>query len=174
MKCDPKVRRLLELKKRIEMSIPEAWLFPVDPQVPSVRGFLGAGSIMCVAERPSTGKAFPDPSVRLLYNLLEELEIGDSHLTDVIKSRGKVGDPYPEEMRLHKEVFDQEIDIIRPRCIVTFGQKVFDLLQFTLAGSGIAVYRAHHYSYGRRGARGRAAFENTFREAVAGCLERTD
>lgn len=97
MTPDPKEQRLLKLTKKIESKIPNAWLFPVDPRIPgSVRGFLGGGRIMCVAERPSTGKGtFPDRSVRLLYDLLDELEIGDSHLTDVIKSRGKVDEPYP-------------------------------------------------------------------------------
>jgi uracil-DNA glycosylase len=120
---------------------------------------------MCVAERPSTG-TFPDPSVRRLYNLLDKLGIPDSHLTDVIKSRGKVGEPYPSDMRPHKEVFDEEIDIVKPRCIVAFGQKVFDLLQFALAGSGIKIYQVHHYAYARRGARAAAAFEKTFRKAI--------
>jgi uracil-DNA glycosylase len=123
-----------------------------------------------VAERPSTG-TFPDPSVRRLYNLLDELGIGDSHLTDVIKSRGTVGKPYPEDMRLHKEVFDEEINIVRPRCIVAFGQKVFDLLQFTLAGSGIKICRVYHYAYARRGARAAAAFEKAFREIVGKCRQ---
>ena len=170
MTTDPRDKRLMQLKKKIEATIPNAWLFPVDSTLPSVRGFLGRGPIMCVAERPSTG-TFPDRSVRRLYSLLDELGIADSHLTDAIKSRGKVGEPYPDDMRLHKEVFDEEIDIVRPRCIIAFGQKVFDLLQFTLADSGIQVYRAHHYAYARRGARAATAFEKTFRDVIGKCRQ---
>jgi uracil-DNA glycosylase len=171
MMTDPRDKRLTQLKEKIEATIPNAWVFPVDSALPSVRGFLGRGPIMCVAERPSTGKKFPDASVRRLYGLLDKLGIADSHLTDVIKSRGKVGEPYPDDMRVEKEVFDEEIDIVRPCCIVAFGQKVFDLLQFTLADSRIKVYRAHHYAYARRGADAAEAFERTFREAIGKCRQ---
>jgi uracil-DNA glycosylase len=164
-------QHLLQLKKRIEATIPDAWLFPVDPGIPRVQGFLGRGPIMCVAERPSTGKTFPDPSVRRLYHLLDELDIADSHLTDVVKSRGRVDEPYPENLRPHRDVFDEEIAIVQPRCIIAFGRKVFDLLQFTLAGSGIKIYPVHHYAYARRGAKAAAAFEERFREAVRKCRQ---
>jgi uracil-DNA glycosylase len=90
-------------------------------------------------------------------------------LTDVIKSRGKVGEPYPNDIGPHKEVFDEEIDIVRPHCIIAFGQKAFDLLQFTLGGSDIRVYRVRHYAYASRGRRAAAAFEKTFRDVVAKC-----
>ena len=170
MEIDSKRERLKQLKKEIEAMISDAWLFPIDPRVPKVQGFLGPGPIMFVGERPSTGR-FGGPSDERLYNLLVELEMEDSHLTDVIKSRGKVGEPYPEEMSPHKEAFDKEIEIIQPCCIITFGQKVFDLLRFSLAGSGIKMYQVHHYAYARRGARAAAAFEKGFREVVGKCRQ---
>jgi hypothetical protein len=111
MEFASKTERLKQLKKEIEATIPDAWLFPVDPAIPKVQGFLGAGPIMFVAERPSTGK-FPSRSDQRLYGLLDELEIEDSHLTDVIKSRGKVNEPYPEDMRPDKQAFEKEIEIV--------------------------------------------------------------
>jgi uracil-DNA glycosylase len=163
--------RLLQLKKTIEETISDAWLFPVDPEIPRVQGFLGSGPIMCVAERPSTGKAFPDSSVRRLYQLLDKLDIPDSHLTDVVKSRGRVNEPYPKNLLPHKEAFDQEFEIVQPRCVIAFGHKVFDLLQFTLAGKNVKIYRVHHYAYARRGAKAAAAFEARFRDGVRKCLQ---
>ena len=113
MTVDSRHERLLQLRKTIEATIPDAWLFPVDSKVPPrVQGFLGRGPIMCVAERPSTGKTFPDSSIRRLYHLLDELDIADSHLTDVIKSRGRVNAPYPEDLRPHKEAFDEGSTIV--------------------------------------------------------------
>ena len=126
---------------------------------------------MCVAERPSTGKTFPDSSIRRLDHLLDELDIADSHLTDVIKSRGRVNEPYPEDLRPHKEAFDEEIAIVQPRCVIAFGRKVFELLQFTLADSDMKIYPVHHYAYARRGANAAAAFEERFREAVHKCRQ---
>lgn len=153
---------LQRLKQKIDAIIPDAWVFPTQG---NVHGFLGTGPIMFVAERPATGKS-GGPAFRLLYNLLEKLGVGNSHLTDIIKSRGKVGEPYPKEMGPHKRIFDLEMRIIRPRIIITFGQKVYDLLQFTLAGADINIRRVYHYAYTRRGAEKAAMFEKQLREAV--------
>jgi hypothetical protein len=138
-----KEQRLLRLKHSIETTIPDAWLFPVDPDFPHVRSFLGTGALMCVAERPSMGRVFPDATVRRLYRLLDELGLGDSHLTDLIKSRGKVTDPYPTDLGPHKAVFDAELDIVRLRGIIALGQHVFQMLRFTLADTSIKILSAH-------------------------------
>ena len=56
-------------------------------------------------------------------------------------------------------VFDRESEIVRPRLIVAFGQKVYDLLQFSLAGSGIRIRQVWHYSYAARWPGKRPAFQ---------------
>lgn len=166
---DSKRARLTGLREQIETALQEkAWLFP---EVGKVQGFLGTGEPMFVAERPSTGN-FGGPSDRLLYELLEKLRLGNSHLTDVIKSRGKVRDPYPEDMRFHKQVFDEELKIVRPCTIIAFGQKVYDLLQFALAGSGIKIRQVYHYAYARRGAKKAALFERQLRAALSEASEK--
>ncbi len=132
-----------------------------------VQGFLGTGPIMFVAERPSTGN-FGGVADRLLYRVLEGLGAADAHLTDVIKSRGLVRAPYPEDIGPHRRIFDKEIEIIRPKRIIAFGQKVHDLLQFSLAGSGIKIVQVWHYSRGRWGAAAAPALENRMRDARDG------
>lgn len=155
-------RRLEALRKEIMASIPNPWLFPAQG---GVQGFMGVARVMFVAERPSTGH-FGGHADRLLYALLKKCRVADSHLTDAIKSRGKVGEPYPDDMASHRRIFDREIEIVGPRLIIAFGQKVYDLLQFALAGSGIRIRQVWHYSYARRGREKAAAFEKQLREAL--------
>ena len=94
MNSDSKVRLLEKLRDEIVAAIPDPWLFP---ERGKVKGFLGPGPLMFVAERPSTGH-FGGPSGDLLYSLLEKYGAADAHLTDVINSRGKVDEPYPSDM----------------------------------------------------------------------------
>jgi uracil-DNA glycosylase len=144
------------LRKEILSRVPDAWLFPSEG---NVRGFMGASSVMFVAERPSTAVGFGGPGRSFLYPLLEETGNADAHLTDIIKTRAKVGAPYPEEIALHRHFFDRELRIVRPHLIIAFGQKVYDLLQFALAGSGITIRQVWHYSYPGRWPRKRVAFK---------------
>ena len=157
-----KVRQLELLRNEIVSAILNPWLFPTRGKV---KGFIGAAEVMFVGERPSTG-SFGGPSDDLLYACLEKHGAADAHLTDVIKSRGKVGEPYPDDMGPHRRFFDREIEIVHPRLVVAFGQKVYDLLQFSLAGSGIKVRQVWHYSYARRGRDKAVEFENQIRRAL--------
>ncbi|MBK9215981.1 MAG: uracil-DNA glycosylase family protein [Chloracidobacterium sp.] len=153
--------KLEELQEEIYATIEKAWLFPSNGKV---QGFLGTGPIMIVAERPSTGTFFRTPD-QLLYALMEKYGAANAHLTDVIKSRGKVGAPYPDDIRADRAFFDRELEIVQPTRIITFGQKVHDLLQFTLAGSGIPVIQTWHYAYPGRYPNKRVAFEEQMRNA---------
>lgn len=167
MRTARKLVQLKKLKLDIEKSVQNYWLFSNDPR-PEVKGFLGTGPFMLVGERPSTGKS-GGRSLKRLYDLLVELNIENSHLTDVIKSREKVGAPYPSDMTLHKEIFDKEIKIVQPQYILAFGQKVYDLLQFSMSGKGIKIYQVHHYAYARRGKQAELSFKKKFRDVVQKC-----
>jgi uracil-DNA glycosylase family 4 len=156
-----KREELEALQQEILAAIPNPWLFPSRGKV---QGFLGAGSVMFVAERPSTG-GFGGTADHLLYSLLEKHGAADGHITDVIKTRGKVGDPYPEDISAHRRIFNREVEIVQPRLIVAFGPKVRDLLLFTLAGA-IPIRCVWHYSYTRRGPDKPAAFEEQIRRAL--------
>lgn len=157
-----KKRELERLRQEIEAKIPDAWLFPT---VELVQGFMGTSSVMIVAERPSTGR-FAGPADLLLYALLQECGAANGHLTDLIKCRAKVGDPYPDDISVHREIFDRELEILRPRSVIAFGRKVHDLLLFQLAGRGIQIRQVWHYSYARRGQEKKKEFEKRFREAM--------
>jgi uracil-DNA glycosylase len=163
MNRDPSKRQKLEALRDEILRLPEAWLFPPEG---SVQGFMGTSPVMFVAERPSTAKEFSGPGKSFLYPLLEETDNGNGHLTDVIKTRGKVGQSYPEEIAPHRDFFDREIEILQPRLIVAFGQKVYDLLQFALASQGIKIRQVWHYAYAARWPRKRAAFKRQLREAL--------
>jgi uracil-DNA glycosylase len=156
---------LADLQREILATIPNPWLFPSRGKV---QGFLGVGVVMFVAERPSTG-SFGGTADHLLYSLLEKYGAADGHLTDVIKTRGRVGDPYPEDISSHRRVFDREVEIVKPRLIVAFGPKVHDLLLFTLAGT-IPIHCVWHYSYTRRGPDKVAAFEEQIRKVLVSPL----
>ena len=162
MKKETKSDQLISLQAEITATFTNPWLFPA---IEPVQGFLGAGQIMFVGERPSTGK-FNGPSARLLYSLLEKYGVSDAHLTDVIKTRGKAGEPYPEDMALHRRIFDREVEIVEPNLIIAFGPKVYDLLQFSLAGSGIKIRTVWHYSYTRRGNNKQDAFDEQVKNAL--------
>lgn len=157
-----KRKQLEQLAVEVRDTIPDHWFFPSRG---TVQGFMGTGPVMVVGERPSTGN-FGGPADHLLYQVLEEFGAAESHLTDVIKSRGKVGEPYPDDMSAHRRIFDREIEIVRPGRIIAFGQKVYDLLQFSLAGSGIKITQVWHYSYTRRGQDKVAGFQDQMRRAL--------
>ena len=157
-------QQLEHLAQEINAAIPNPWLFPTRGKV---QGFLGTGPIMFVGERPSTGN-FGGPADHLLYSLLEKFGAADAHMTDVIKRRGLVNAPYPDDIAPHRRIFDKEIEIVRPRRIVAFGQKVYDLLQFSLAGSEIKITQVWHYSKARWGITAAATFEKQMQEALDG------
>lgn len=163
MNLEQKTQLLATLRDEIIASIPDSWLFPENGMV---RGFLGPGPLMLVAERPSTGGGAQGGHPRLLYDLLEKHGAANAHLTDLIKSRARADAPYPADMSLHRRIFDRELEIVAPRVIVTFGKKVYDLLQFSLAGSGITIRPIWHYAYARRGADKAREFEKQIRDAL--------
>ncbi len=122
--------------------------------------------MIIVAERPTRAKGFSGAAKSLLYPLLEETGNANAHLTDVVKTRGKIGEPYPEDIGEHRRFFDREIEIVQPRLIVAFGKKVHNLLQFYLAGHGIRIRQVWHYSYATRWPGKRAEFKKQVQEAV--------
>ena len=82
---------------------------------------MGTALVMFVAERPAT-VPFSGPG-DYLYALLEKSGAADCQLTDVIKSRGKVGEPHPEDMSPDRRVFDREIEIGRIQRLVAQHQE---------------------------------------------------
>jgi uracil-DNA glycosylase len=164
MNPDTLKRRALEaLAGKIKSQLPNTYLF--QPRG-SVQGFFGTSQVMLVAERPSTAEGPVSGAAKsLLYPLLEETGNANAHLADLIKTRGKRGEPYPENIAPHRHFFDREIEIVRPHLIVLSHQKVYDLLLFHLAGRGIKIRKVWHYAYARYASR-QEAFKKQLREAL--------
>lgn len=110
-----------------------------------VKGFWGTGEksssedvVMIIAERPSVGRGrIPkefDKRLAWFYELLEKTELDNSHLTDFIKTRAKVGYDWkrPRRLEFYEKEFDQhlpflssEINIVRPTKIIAIGEKTY-------------------------------------------------
>jgi uracil-DNA glycosylase len=164
MKSVDKRKHLLVLQTKIENSISDPWTFE---QRGAVEGFLGRGPIMFVGERPSTSP-FPSRRSDQLYNALTRAGLADSHLTDIIKTRGKVGVPYPDDLGQHKEIFNEELAIVRPRIVVAFGNTAYAMLRWHLAGTQVVLRRLCHYSfaYGRGSPSAGRRFEEQLAEVA--------
>ena len=142
-----KVQQLELLRDETKALMTDAWFFPT---IEPVQGFVGTGSIMFVGERPSTG-SFTDKASLFFYSLLEKHGVSDAHLSDVVKTRAKARDIYPEDMTPHWNILNREIEILKPQIVIALGRKTYDMLQFCLSGSGSKLQWVYHYSYTRRG-----------------------
>ncbi|MFZ1935163.1 MAG: uracil-DNA glycosylase family protein [Thermoguttaceae bacterium] len=143
----------------------------VFPNHGNVEGFMGTAEITFVGERPSTG-TFPTPADRLLYGLLEEFGVADAHLTDLVKTRGRVRDAYPDNEDPHCRWFQREIEILRPCMVVAFGRRAFDVVQF-LVGSSIDIHQVLHYSHANRFPEKREQFISEMKDICQRFMERS-
>ncbi len=127
--------KILELKK-----IEEEVLVLKDSPLYSLRvdnSYLpvtGEGScdarIMFVGEAPGeneakTGRPFCGRSGKLLDTLLESVGVRreDVYITNIVKDRPpKNRDPLPEEISLYAPFLDRQIEIIKPKVVVTLGR----------------------------------------------------
>lgn len=149
---------LEELKGRIESELGKEniWLFPKGECDYAeiyfqtelgrrVEGFWGTGenpdfkdTLMIIAERPSIGygekpKRF-DKRIARFYEFLDKYKLHNSHLTDFIKTRARVGydvkkqqklEFYEGEFAKHLPVLKEEMHIIQPTRIVAMGEKTY-------------------------------------------------
>lgn len=95
---------------------------------------IGEGScdaeIMFVGEAPGeneakTGRPFCGRSGKLLDTLLESVGVQreDVYITSIVKDRPpKNRDPLPEEISLYAPFLDRQIEIIKPKVVVTLGR----------------------------------------------------
>jgi len=98
-----------------------------------VEGFLGTGTIFIVGDQPSTAPGGPaHPHRRAFYDLLAEEGAGDSHLTDLYKSRGPAGElrkgTAPKDFDEHRKVFRTEVELLEPPTILVLGKDAYNLL----------------------------------------------
>jgi hypothetical protein len=82
------------------------------PQRGAVSGFLGTNPIVIVGWRPAWS-TFPNEGAnKLFYEILTEFGLENTHLTNVIKSRGHKDEPDPANFALHEEIFIRELEIL--------------------------------------------------------------
>ena len=153
-----KASALADLRAKIiqELTIErwrDAWFFPPSNgyrDVPQgICGWQGTGDVLLVGLNPSTGQ-FPNEADKFLYGELRDNDLGEAHLTDVIKVRAtgsevKLMLKNPNLMRQQRDYFLEEIDILAPRLLVPMGRQAADALTAWLPGSKI-VRAIPHYS----------------------------
>lgn len=129
-----KTKELAKLKKELEtesdlpfVSFPDDVVFSDGDQNAEVM-FIGeaAGYWEHVKHKPFVGQAG-----KLLDKMLEYIKIRreDVYITNLIKARPPNNrDPLPEEIEIFRKYLDREIEIIKPKVIVTLGR--FSMAKF--------------------------------------------
>jgi hypothetical protein len=161
----PAAQLLYELRQRINTEAKDAWLFP---QRRTVGGFLGTGPVVIVGWRPSLSQ-FPDEGAnRLFYDILIEFGLENAHLTNVVKSRGHRGEPDPEDLALHAEMFWRELEIISAQqAVAPMGEAYDRVATMLLARGAKPVARLPHYASMNYGADRVVAFRSGIAELAA-------
>ena len=145
---------LQELKKNIEEyanSINrEAWFYP---EYEEVLGFSGTQEIIFLGLNPSSG-IFPSKRDKLFYNLLKNKGFEFAHITDFIKIRAEnkhITDLVVnlELMKKQTDFFSDELNIIKPKIIITMGSRCDNLLKqyFPKIDKDYNLFQIKHYSY---------------------------
>ena len=158
----PPAQLLHQLQQRITTEVKDAWLFP---QRRAVSGFLGTGPIVIVGWRPALG-SFPDDGAnRLFYDILTEYGLENSHLTNVVKSRGGKGEPDPENFSLHEGIFWRELEIVSGlHAVAPMGTAYERVAALLLKRGAKPVYRLRQYASMNFGADQAAAFRSQIAE----------
>jgi hypothetical protein len=162
---DSRAELLHQLQLHISAEIEDAWLFP---QRRAVSGFLGTLPIVIVGWRPSPS-TFPDDGAnRLFYDILTEYGLENAHLTNVVKSRGRKGEPDPEDFASHVEIFRRELEIVSgQRGVAPLGD-AYDRVAALLLEQGVKpIYRLRHYAAMNYGPDQVAAFRSAVADLAA-------
>jgi len=148
------ISNLQELKEDIEQyakeTNQEVWFYP---EYEGVKGFWGTQDIILLGLNPSSG-IFPSNKDKLLYDLLKQKGFGNVHITDFIKVRAKnkhVTDFLANSVLMKKQTdfFSKELNIIKPKIIVTMGLQCNTLLKqyFPKIDCKYKVRNIKHYSF---------------------------
>lgn len=152
------------------------WFFP---PYRNVRGFLGDGKVIFVCERPSTG-TFPSKADKVFYEHIEKFNehtekhgLGDAHITDLVKCRGRAGKLEDRMVRNCFPYLEQEIKTLKPKLIVSVGRNVERILKEKMANKEIEIERITHYAYrfGDRDKKLREDF-NRLKEKITKIMEK--
>lgn len=143
---------LRHLKNEIEENAIErgyqTWFYQEYSQV---NGFEGVKDMFLVGLNPSSG-TFPSRKDIRLYSLLEEKQLHDIHITDFIKIRATnntVASILNNNVLIDEqaEFFHKEIEILKPKIIISMGRKCHELIRNIGISPSINIMRIKHYSY---------------------------
>jgi uracil-DNA glycosylase len=134
-------------------------------------------NIMFIGEAPGeneakSGKPFVGASGKLLSELLDiiGLKREDIYITNIVKDRPpKNRDPKPDEIELYRPYLERQIEIIRPKVIVTLGRFSMDFIleHFGMAEQGQKISELHGKTLKAQTSYGEIAVVPLFHPAVA-------
>jgi hypothetical protein len=158
---------LLALAENIR-SQEDWWRFPTENLV---QGFMGTDQIFIVGDQPSTDEWGPThPNRRAFYDTLQKVGLQNAHLTDLYKKRGLSGElkwKLPDDFSYHLDLFQKEIEILKPTLIVALGELAQRLLIENLKEWKISIPRIWHFSHVVRAGK-ESEYENNMREIIFG------
>lgn len=130
---------------------PGWWRFPSEPVV---RGFFGDGDVFFVGDQPSTS-AWPvsDRGRRTFYDSLARAGLGNAHLTDLVKARGRasaLADGLPPDFDVHVALLREELALLRPRRVVAVGELCRRLLAEHVPEVRPRLATVQHFAYAAR------------------------
>lgn len=142
---------------------------------------IGAGShdadIMFIGEAPGkneakTGRPFCGASGRILDELLSHIKMKreDTYITNIVKDRPTANrDPKPEEIALYSPFLDRQIEIIKPKVIVTLGRFSMEYImkKFGLEKEIDIISKIHGKSFGAKTNFGKIKIIPLYHPAVA-------
>ncbi len=152
---DPREKELKQVKQAVQ-GLKESPLYAYRVKN-NYKVVFGEGNVnapvMFIGEAPGkneaqAGRPFVGAAGRVLNNLLEStgLKREDVYITNVVKDRPPQNrDPNAEEVATYAPFLKQQIEIIRPRVIVTLGRFAmeFILSYFNLPGQGKKIGDLH-------------------------------
>lgn len=115
------------------------------PEYNGVKGFFGNGDVFFVCQKPSTGH-FPSEKDKFFYNLLKKYGFKNAHITDLIKTRGKVITSISkDEFELNWSILEEEIEMLKPKLIVAVGNDAYNNLKYRIRE--IRLVKIIHYAF---------------------------
>ena len=142
---------------------------------------IGEGShdahFMLIGEAPGrneakTGRPFCGSAGKILDELLASVEIPrtDVYITNIVKDRPpQNSDPLPSEIEIYGPFLDRQIDIIRPKVIVTLGRYSMQYImqKFDLGFELEPISKAHGKTYQAKAAYGDIVIAPMYHPAAA-------
>lgn len=142
---------------------------------------IGEGShfakIMFIGEAPGrneakTGRPFCGAAGKILDTLLQSIGLPreDVYITNIVKDRPPFNrDPLPKEIEIYGPFLDRQIEIIKPRVLVTLGRYSMDYImrKFGLEFEIEPISKAHGKKYGTKTSYGNVAVIPLYHPAVA-------